>query len=127
MKNSSWCKSTGGVGGNGGYFIIDYDTGENLEVSGNSCGVEVSDTGWHVSKTKTYTDNHGCTFRLRTLYTDVTVSYYPGTVLAVGVAGKTSLKATSGDTKFAKGTAPFGKTSAYSAKNKKIAHFKRVK
>ena len=127
MTHSSWFKANQTTGGNGGFWIVDYNTGENLEAEGNSCGVEVSDNGWHVLKTKQYTDRHGCYVNLRTAYTDVTVSYYPDTVLAVGVAGHTSLGSTSGDKSFQKGKAPFGKTSSYSKTNKKVAHFKRVK
>ena len=127
MTNSSEFKSYNTTGGNCGYWIVDYKTGENLEDDGNSYSVEVSDTGWHVSKTKKYTDSHGCYVNLRTVYTDVTVSYYPGTVLAVGVGGSTSLGSTSGDKSFLNGKAPFGKTTYYSKTNKKVAHFKTVK
>ena len=127
IANSSWRRSTGSIGGGCGFRIIDYDTGENLEASGNSCGVEVSDNGWHKLKTKYYADNDGCCVTLVSAYIDITVTYYPGTVLAIGVTGSTSLGNTSGNTNFQNGKAPFGKTSYYSKTNKKIAHFKRVK
>ncbi|MBQ6360172.1 MAG: hypothetical protein IJJ25_03370 [Lachnospiraceae bacterium] len=126
IVKSGHYKSTGEIGGLCGYYIVDYDTGENLEVIGNSAGVEVYDSGWHVKKSKTYRDNHGHKVKLNTYYTDVTVTYYPGDVLAVGVAGSTALKPTGGDRKFANGKKPFGKTSYFSKKNKKIAHFKKV-
>ena len=127
MTNSADFNTYKTTGGNCGYWVVDYATGENLEAEGNNYSVEVSDTGWHVAKTKTFKDDHGCYVNFRTVYTDVTVSYYPGTVLAVGVTGSTSLGQTSGYKSFLNGKAPFGKTTCYSKTNKKVAHFKTVK
>jgi len=127
MTNSSYGRKNGDVGALCGYYIVDYETGENLEAFANEAGVEVTDTGWHIQKTKTYRDQHGCSVSLNTVYTDVEVVYYPGTVLAIGFGGSTALEPTGGDKKFEKGKVLFEKTSSCSKKNKKIAHFKKVK
>ncbi len=128
IGNSSLTSKTGDIGALAGYWIVDYNTGTNLELENNEYGVTVSDSGWTTKNTKYYRDSHGCYVYLSVNTTKVTIVYpenYKG--LTIGICGSTKLKMTRGDKKFIAGKVPFGKTSYYAKKNKKVAHFMRVK
>ena len=107
MVSSSYYKKAWDVGGFGGFCIVDYNTGKCLEVADNPNGVKVSEAGWKTATKKIYKDNHGCTIYLYTVYDDVTVRYYHGNDIAVGIFGHKSLFYDAGDSKFWNGKAPF--------------------
>jgi len=45
IANSSLTRKTGEIGGDCGYWVVDYNTGANLEAENNKFGVTVSDSG----------------------------------------------------------------------------------
>ena len=95
IANSSLTSKTGEIGGDCGYWVVDYNTGANLEAENNKYGVTV-----------------------------IYPKDYKG--LTIGMSGTTKLKRTKGDKKYIAGKGPFGKTSFFDKKNKKVAHFLRV-
>ena len=95
IANSSLTSKTGEIGGDCGYWVVDYNTGANLEAEDNKYGVTV-----------------------------IYPKDYKG--LTIGMSGTTKLKRTKGDKKYIAGKGPFGKTSFFDKKNKKVAHFMRV-
>ncbi len=127
IANSSPALTSGLFSRLGGYCIVDYYTGDNLEAANNNYGVVVTPTDFIESKRKTYKDQHGCFVRLFVTTTTATVIYpdnYTG--LTIGVTGSKKVKETAGDEQFYAGIKPFGVTSYYDKNNKKIAHFMRV-
>ena len=117
------------LGGSFYYTVVDYDTGICLE-NKNKFDVTVTVLeDWRTTASHLFKGKKGSWVRLNDRQVSFRVRYpasYTG--LCIGAGGCTGLTFNSNTNKFFDGKATFAKaTSLYSKKNKKFAHFMRIK
>ena len=121
--------SNGAIGGPQYSFIVDYDTGKNLEAKNNR-KVTVKDSGYQQYALKKYFGTNGRRYlTLNKTSITYTITYpkkYDGLCILVGALNRVS--PTSGDNAFVQGKAAFKKAvGCYSKTNKKQCHGLRIR
>lgn len=114
----------GSFGGDFYYAVVDYQTGQNLEVA-NDKNVTV-ESQWKFMKKTTKKSKVGYIWYTKKNKATVKITY-PATYknLAIGVGGHSSFMSTDA---YWDGAIPYSQAKGlYSTKNKSYAHFKRVK